>query len=516
MFKVIKNYRLELGLSILFLAIYLPISLKVDFYQNDDWYYYKTVEKFLVGEFKMLNDIGTSFYAQGFLASIFALLFGLKAIPFLTLFVSTFDVLLFLLILKVNKVKTSLVIISYLIFISFPVFSYSVLGFMTENYILFTVLVSILFFNLFLTQKKNYYFIISLFFVIVGFLIKQNVFVLFINYSIFLGIAKDYKRSSISAFLFVLVYLFYLFLFPQTIYMKGMRLSLLPLTPTNIVFFGYTTLAYILVISLPLFAYFNFKFRIFHDKKFIYKVLLLTGLFICFYFLYSLYSQFKLYPYFGNTFAHLGYLYGSIDGDKPVGRGMSRLFIFYTGLAPYLISFFLTFVILNVQKILKNKLSLFYFLGFVLFHGASLVLLKYFDRYLAIPFVLFLLSLVNLVKDVKISKIVAFFTFPFLLINLYITILFSWDFVLTNSYVWGQSEKLVKEKKVLPEDIYGNGAWIEKYHNKSISVSKYIFFYSPILSDEYKDNYNLVDTKEIKELNPFFEKVMIYTFKRNN
>lgn len=239
----IKNYvwsfKLELSLTLVYFFLYLPIVLHIHFYQNDDWYYYKQVELFLQGHFKLLNDIGMTFYLQGFIGALFSLIFGVKNIPLLTLFFSAASFFIFLIILRVNNTPKILGLLSSIIFISQPVFSYSILGFMGENYQLLFVLLSLLFINLFLlSPTRKVFLMVSLFFVFLSFLVKQNTLVLYLSFGLVLIFIREYKSSLLAFFSFLLNVFFYQYIFPKTQYMMGAsnNISLSILVPQNLLF----------------------------------------------------------------------------------------------------------------------------------------------------------------------------------------------------------------------------------------------------------------------------------------
>ena len=125
---------------VLFLSL-LPAALYINFYQNDDWVYYKQIEEFLSGNFLLLPQIAPTFYTQGLLGLFSALIFGVSKLPILTLLISVLNFAVFCLILNQNLKKTlveSLIVGS--MFFTNLLFVYSMWGFMTENYFLLFIL----------------------------------------------------------------------------------------------------------------------------------------------------------------------------------------------------------------------------------------------------------------------------------------------------------------------------------------------------------------------------------------
>ena len=515
--NIIKNWfmqnRLIFALTSIFIIIYLPLSLKINFYQNDDWYYYSQVELFLQGKFKLLNDIAPTFYAQGFLGALFSHFFGVSNLPILTLLISGVCVFVFLIILKINKISNSLVIVSFFIFISFPVFSYSILGFMTENYFLFFCLLSVLFFNYFIKNNKLNYFYLSLLFTLLAFFVKQNGIALFLVYSIYFFYIKHYKLFFISALSFSLTLLFYNFIFPQTFEMRENKFSYMPFLPLNLFYVIYTTLGYFLILCLPFFAFakLNFKNIKFYKKtilKIVIILILSIGVIIQWYF----YSKFKLYPYFGNTFSYLGYLYGSIDGSKPAFKIIPTAFVIYTNLAPIIIFLFLSYWIFKYRIIFKNKIAFFYFLAFLVFSFFNLSISHFYDRYLILPFILFVLLLANVLhKDTY--KIILFPLIGVLLFNLYTTLIFSYEFVITNNYAWQQTINLLRNTKIQNDQICGNGAYNEKYNVKGLQNCKYYISWER--AENVDTNYTLISIYKFDILSYFVKNPVMHIYKTN-
>src|SRR3989344_1075884 len=141
--------------ALIFLLI-LPLSLKIDFYQNDDWVYYKNVEYFLNGDFRLDPYLGPTFYVQGLMGMLFSKLFGLGRLPILTLIVSVVNLfILGVILLKFFKKKLfDTLLLSFLYFFN-PVQVYSMWGFMTDNYFMLCFFTAMYFFLEYETFKKH-------------------------------------------------------------------------------------------------------------------------------------------------------------------------------------------------------------------------------------------------------------------------------------------------------------------------------------------------------------------------
>lgn len=496
-------------IPITYFLLYLPLVLQINFYQNDDWYYYKQVELFLNYKFRLLNDIAPTFYAMGIPSALFSYFFGAQNLPILTLLVSTFCVFIFLLILKTNRISGFVYYLTALSFALFPIFSYSALGFMTENYFLLYILFSLLFFNLFLVKDKNYLITLAFVFAFLSFFVKQNGVVLFFIYFVFLIYYKKYKQGVISITLFIGTVLFYFLVFPKTFEMTESKFAILTFLPLNIAYVAYNTLGYFLVFSIGFFSFFSFtKFKISRKKALVIAftvIIILTQ----FYF----YSKFKLFPYFGNTYSYLGFLYGSIEGPKPAFRLIPTLFILYTYLAPFLSMLFLSYLYLN-KKLFKDKVALFYFLSFLIFSLFNQTIAKFYDRYLLIPFILFLLFLANSFKNYKVKTINLLLITPFLLANLYLILIFSFEFVVTNNYAWTKANSIVKNNKIEQSKVFANGAFNEKFSNKGVYTSKYYITWEK--PDEVIFGFKKTEEYTFKLLTPFVKNPTIYVYKNIN
>jgi len=132
-------------ITALLLVVMLPLAANIKFYQNDDYIYYKTIQKFQNGEFGIPSYIETTFYTQGILGLAFAALFGISSLPILTLIFSVLNFSIFTHLLNrfyTHKLSTA-VLLGLILFFN-PLHIYSSLGFMTDNYLLFFMLLTFL------------------------------------------------------------------------------------------------------------------------------------------------------------------------------------------------------------------------------------------------------------------------------------------------------------------------------------------------------------------------------------
>lgn len=130
---------------VLYLIILVSIAFNVHFLQNDEWVYFLTIKNFLKLNFGLHPYIGATFYLQGFVSTLYSAVFGINKLPVLTALVSFVNVLILLKILKSYAIGTKEQLILLLFMVVNPIFFYSTIGFMTEQYFLLPFLLSLYF-----------------------------------------------------------------------------------------------------------------------------------------------------------------------------------------------------------------------------------------------------------------------------------------------------------------------------------------------------------------------------------
>lgn len=491
----------------LFLIV-LPLSLKIDFLQNDDWVYYVIVKNFLAGDFNLHLVSAPTFYAQGFLGALFSALFGTGRLPVLTLIISVLCFYIFGCLVRkfFNKSLWESFILSALLFFN-PLFVYSGLGFMTENYFLLFVLLSIYFildFDRLHTWRTLLFVNIS---VALAFFIRQAGLVLPLAHGIYLLCGKKCKYAFIQLSFFALLFLYYLFIFPKTPEMQEKPFILRPFSEPDYTF----ALIYAIFIYMGAFVFPLFSSLI--RRISIRKFLLLLGLAFGLYFVLNkffvpdelFYGEF---PYLDNVWERGGFFQRGILGTKYHFYGMYDLYKYWELIAKISISLLLAGLVFYYKKLLN-----FFSVLFVCYVGLLLVLEKVYDRYLLFLVPVFILFLLNLIKKFGVfTKIVLAF---FLLFLIFLAYQFAFDFILTNGYVWHKSMELV-EMGVSAEQIQGTNAWKLSYRNES-RMYDYDFSYdSPKVNAVYTSEYMLLDSyKPIYPLN-FFVNSRVYLYGRKN
>jgi hypothetical protein len=196
--KLIKKYFLEVVIISL-LTLMIPLYLLVNFMQNDDWVYYQNIQNFLFGNFYLIPKTAPTFYTIGFLATIWSFIFGVTFLPFLTLIISVGNFYIFTKILetKFKLSKFSNIFISLLLLTNF-LHSYSSIGFMTENYLIFFLLLSILCFEKFQKFQNLRYLHLSNLFSVLTFFVKQSGLIFICATAVYFLIKKDFMFSKSS------------------------------------------------------------------------------------------------------------------------------------------------------------------------------------------------------------------------------------------------------------------------------------------------------------------------------
>lgn len=478
--------------GLLLFILLFPLINQVKFMQNDDWVHYKTVGNFLNHNFKLAPMIGSTFFTQGFLGLIFAKICGFANLPFLTLIISIGNFVVFTIIFQ-NQFKISAftsILLGLLLFLN-PLHFYSSIGFMTENFVLFFLLVGIYFTNEFFHTERKLPFVLSNLFFILGFFTKQYLIVAFISIVIVLLIRKLHKYLFIEILITFILILYYYFLFPRTDIIENQSIQLLnllnlgklyPLTFVSFIYFSgvLLPLLYLYILNgLRGLSYFKIVLCLFCAVciTFVSKNLFLSTDY-----------YFKDFPYIGNTFDRKGFFPGDLDGNKYSWRGIFDVMRVWDllslfGFSAFAILAFSKFKLRLIENI--NFISVF----FVLYLGLFLVSWNTYDRYF-LP--LILTGILILSKNINFKK----FKFTniglavFLLFLGFIDFQFSKDYVGWQSYVWNKSIEISRNENVPKDKISASRAW-NKYHNVSSDYLYKFSFDSPDLISSQNQLVNL-------------------------
>jgi hypothetical protein len=501
-----KYYPLLVALALFLLLI--PLTLKVDFMQNDDWYYYEAVENFKNLDFTLHEDIAPTFYLQGVLGAVFTLVFPLARLPVLTLIFSVANFyILYLILFKYFKVFRPVSLLLSLMFFVNPLHGYSVWGFMTENYFLTFVLTGLYFF--FDSQKEGgnqgKIFPANLTFLL-AFFARQLALVFYIASAIYFLAKGQTKKFITQLAWFVGLFTYYETLFPKTLEMSSKALQFHHLLEVDYVFAViYGSLIYLVAFTLPLTLYFLIKF-IWTNKKNYLKVALFFVFSILVYKGVSNYYNPELvswgeFPYFENSFERTGFYPRSLHGTMYQFRGIYDLYYYWDLTARVLLAGLIGFALVEIKKLFKGE-AVFLSSFLIIYLGVGALAVTFFDRYLVaiVPvFMLFLFKVFNGYKmgSGKLSvSFLAVLTAGFLVVASFIFYTFSYDFILRESYVWNRSKSLVEVLGASSGQTLSSSAWNEKYM-KSSTIT-YLFSYDTFeVNEELKEGFNLVEKFEI-------------------
>lgn len=513
-----KSKKLLFFCLLLFLVI-LPLSLSIKFKQNDEWVYYLMVENFLKHSFVLQQNVSATFYLQGMMGMVFALLFGMSKLPVLTLLVSVLTFYIFCLILfnHYGIKPHEAAILGFFLLLN-PIFVYSGLGFMTENYFMLFFVSSLYFLISYNKEGKLKDIILTDLFVILAYFVRQFSFITLSAFIGYLVLRKKYKAALIQVSILLLILFFNFYVFPQTPEMYDGRLHLSNLGSQSYVFSTtFSILINVLVFIFPLVV-----IGLFHIiKEFIKKtdtkkriigvsiVLLIMFLSIISYnsLLDTKYFRDKEFPYMGNVFEVNGFFPKGPLGDKYEYIGQNHLFPYLDVLGKISVLVFLTTLVISYKKYTN-----YYFLFVVNFLILLLVSPVTYDRYILplIPVIILLLYELAGGSFRKTSSKI--FMSTFLLGLLFLMYQFSMEFVITKNYIWTSALNVVKNQRAERDSLNVGNSWIRLY-----GVGTNIYYYSYTMDVKKREkgvNYKPIGVLNLKFPFSFYIDPKIYLIKK--
>ena len=485
--------------------------------QNDDWNRTTTVMRFLHGNFTLNPKTATTFYSQGFIGTIFSLIFGYQNLPFLTLLISVLNFYIFAKIL-IEHFKTKLIManIISLIFFFTPLNVYSTIGFMTENYTMLFILLSIYFF---LNYEKNSKFKDLAFFNISGvlaFFSKQNGIIVQVASIPYFLLKKKYKEAIIQIAVVSALFGYYYVLFPRTPEMESKDFVFENLK--NIKYTYSLTYGILLVMTsylLPLFL--NLVYNTYFQQKIAKKnlVIFLGVSVFLFFLLNNLFEPGKIwireYPYFQNTFERTGFLPRSLMGTKYQFIGNYKLYLFWDLVSKIVLALTLPCIFFYRKRLINiYSISI----------GGYLLLMVFvkvfYDRYLLPLFPLIILFILN-IKNIKKERVFYFIALPFLLFNSFFSTQLALDFVISNNYIWSKSEELVNQQNVPPEKIRGGRAWGKFYDTTTYDLNQYQYLFSfdsPEKNPEMMESFEKIEEMKAGFPSSIFIDPKVYLYRK--
>ena len=513
--SILRNDYFKFFTLSLFLFYFLyPLSNSINFYQNDDWVYYKTIQQFLTGNYIIPGYIEALFYTQGFLGTVYAYYFGLAKLPVLTLIFSILSFLVFGLILRKNYLKNlkDTTIVALMLLVS-PLFIYTTLGFMSDMYFLFFLLLSYLFIEEFLQKYDYKNFVFLNFAIIIGFFVRQLSVISGVGLILILIVNKKYKWAIAQLITTLLLITSYLFVVPKTTTMEKHQELLFQnlLNPNYLFTTTYVGVIYAIMTILPLTLLLVLKFI--KSKPAFQKSLLFlaisTGIYFLFNYLFD--SQSTTYPnfyYLKNTVDRNGFFTGGTMGQKYTFIYAEIMYFYFELITKITLAVFIASIIFHIKRI--SNFYLFFiilYLGFMTVLGGEL-----YDRYylpLIPTAILFILSISNdfnfsiRVLSVASILIVAFYSYNFAM-----------DFVILNNKIWETSREVSQKTGTSYKRILAGNAWNRTYINDEFD--KYRFYFEPRTTDpELKCCFKLYETVEVNFVFNMFKDSKIYLYKRD-
>lgn len=515
--KFIEKYLIELISLVLFASLVYLYSF-INFYQNDDWNRNTTILRFLAGDFTLLQVTATTFYSQGVLGFLWASLLGPTKIPYLTLLISVLNFYLFWKILQIigfsNQVNRFFL---SLLFFTNPFHIYSSIGFMTENYVIFYLLLALFFYLKYEKELKINFLIFSAIFGFLAFYAKQSALVFLFGGLVFFLLNKKWLESKIFGSSTALSLISYYFIFPRTSEMRDKDFSFLNLNFDYIFSLTYGSLIYLSFFTLPLIFYILWNFI--NERKYL-KIFLVLLFTTCTYFVSNYFFKpglisWEEFPYFENTFERTGFLPRTIDGTKYQFKFNYDLYYYLDIFSKIALSFLVTIFLFKFIEKFKNRNIIFQPNNINLYiilinFGLMCFVSIFFDRYLLIFLPFFILFFINsnLLSN---TKFLSIFLIPFVIFQSYFSFLLASDFIYSHNYIWSKSAELVQFEDINPRNIDATGAW-NRTHKLQNPI--YIFSYdSPKINENYRKNFILVETKEINFKGNLFINPKIYLYK---
>lgn len=509
---ILTKYKIEIFAITLFLLV-LPLSLKVTFYQNDDWVYYQTVERFQSGNFTLHPYSGPTLYLQAFLGMMFANIFGISRLPVLTLIMACISVYILIRILKdFYEISDNTSILIGLVYFLNPIGVYELWGFMTNHYFMVFMLSSVYFFLKFDRSLSKKSFGLFILFAFLGLLIRQVALTLPLAAAGYLFLKRNIKWSTVSGISFLALYIFYSKILPLTPRIKEVPLQLENFTKNDYTFailYGslLVSVAYLLPLALN---YIDLK-KVTKNKKAI-----ITFLFIFIASFLFLNKNFKPdevswgeFPYFENVFERTGLYPRGISGTKYHFRGNFDLWKYWDIGAKIVSAAVVAFLIR--YNIFKNS---FFVIFWTIYLLMAITTKTFYDRYVHVAIPMLILMFVEHTK--RIPPFLTYLLALFVFFLTYFAYFVSMDFITVNKYVWDRSVQLVQEDSIEPSQIRGTNAWRLTYPNAQREYDYFFSYDSPATNQELSEENYLIETKAIEyPLNIFIEP-KVYLYKRKN
>jgi len=522
MFKNFTKDHTILLTSVAIFLLLIPLALSVNFMQNDDWVYYKTVSSFMHGNFAIDPYISATFYLQGIFGALFSVVLGLQKLPILTLIFSCLNFYLVATILKkyFGKSYVYSILLAIIIFLN-PLQVYSMLGFMTENYFIFFLLMSIYFICEFKKSDKPLKpFILTNLFIVLGYFVRQISLVTLLAFAILLLWERKWKFALYQLGVLIASLLIHFFVIPKRwgFYENSLVVGNL-IKPYYINTFVIAVLVYLCAFTLPIVLYCcssTIK-SIFCVKFYKYKILVVV---MSVFAVVCIFSKFKVYNlpvgefyYFENTVVREGFYADDINGTPYNFVGYFKFYKYLEILSKFSVFLVLVIFIVNIPKSI-NLFSI-YIVGYI----AVLVFFPVmYDRYLLPLYPVFIFYLLQTSFEFNNSSIVNLYRTVlvlFICLILFYSYNFTMNFLVSERYALEKASILV-DTGVKPEDINPTRAWRQTYINRRKNWT-YLFSHDILKSKPLLGySYTLIQQFRVEYPLNFFVNPYIYLYKLKN
>lgn len=505
-FFKITFFTLALGLFI------FPLANSINFYQNDDWIYYKAISQFLTGNYTIPGYIQALFYTQGVMGTVFANYFGLEKLPVLTFILSILTFFIFQIIVRkyyLDSFKDTVLIGLFMLVC--PLYMYASLGFMSDIYFLFFLISAFLVIEVFLRSGKWYYFLVFNILHIIGFFARQLSIITGFALFFYLIIQKKYKWAIAQLIANIGILYVYQEILPKT---KN-AVAHSELLFTNLLNFDYTfSTTYVGLIYATAFiapvTILLVKKTISKDIKFnIGYLISCIGIFFLFNYLFN--PQIPANPnmyYLKNTVDIRGFFYGSSMGYKYALMYETEIYQIFEVISKITLAVFFTSVLFLIRKSL-NFYSIFaiIYLGFMAVLDGGL-----YDRYYLPLIPVTLLFILSLENKLNLSiRVVSWISLA--VITLY-SYNFSMDFVILNNHLWEVAKETADTKGFSRNRVAAGNAWNRTYYSEKFYKYKF-FFETRDNREELKCCFKLYEQYDISYPFNIFVKPKIYLYMRD-
>jgi len=511
MLSFTRKFYLEI-ISLLIFILLFPLFQSINFIQNDEWVYYQNLDNFLKMNFTLHDKTAPTFYSIGFLAMGWSLLFGRDFVPKLTLIVS---ILCFYLLVKILELKFSFskntnILISLILFTNF-LFNYSSIGFMTENYLVLFLLLSIFNFEKYEKYANIKYLHFSNLFSILAFFVKQSGIVFLAATFFHYLLKKDYKNSLIQFSYIILILISYFLFFPKTpeMYLKTF-------STINFIDKYYITsliigiLIYLSFFTLPL-IFSTLKEFFFNNVKnikvlFIILIISIGSYFTMNKFFKPSYLEFGEFPYFKNIFERTGYFPKNITGKKYQFMFNYDYYVIADFISKASVILLISYLFINYKKLINvYSISIGGFIVLMFFAP------PFYDRYLVYALPLVILFMCSFVKDQFLLRILLIL---FVVYQGFLSYIFLNDYIITHNYIWSKSVEL--SNSISPNLIKATDSW-GSLSGKSSTPIVYLFSFDSFEKNpDLKEEFLLVESRKIDFFGNIFIQPYIYLYKRIN